>query len=50
MEKRQIAVIGAGLMGHGFENLVVAGAFAKGRRERDVYDLCAQILEEIVPS
>jgi branched-chain amino acid transport system ATP-binding protein len=29
-----------------FENLVVAGAFAKGRRERDVYDLCAQILED----
>ena len=28
-----------------FENLVVAGAFAKSRRERDVYDLCAQILE-----
>ena len=29
-----------------FENLVVAGAFAKGRREQDVYDLCAQILED----
>jgi branched-chain amino acid transport system ATP-binding protein len=29
-----------------FENLVVAGAFAKGRRERDVYDLSAQILED----
>jgi branched-chain amino acid transport system ATP-binding protein len=29
-----------------FENLVVAGAFAKSRRERDVYDLCAQILED----
>ncbi len=29
-----------------FENLVVAGAFAKGRREREVYDLCAQILED----
>jgi len=29
-----------------FENLVVAGAFAKGRRERDVYDLSALILEE----
>jgi branched-chain amino acid transport system ATP-binding protein len=29
-----------------FENLVVAGAFAKNRRERDVYDLCAQILED----
>ncbi len=29
-----------------FENLVVAGAFAKRRRERDVYDLAAQILED----
>ncbi len=29
-----------------FENLVVAGAFAKSRRERDVYDLSAQILED----
>ena len=29
-----------------FENLVVAGAFAKGRREREVYDLSAQILED----
>jgi branched-chain amino acid transport system ATP-binding protein len=29
-----------------FENLVVAGAFAKRRREREVYDLAAQILEE----
>jgi branched-chain amino acid transport system ATP-binding protein len=29
-----------------FENLVVAGAFAKGRRELDVNDLCAQILED----
>ena len=29
-----------------FENLVVAGAFAKGRGEQDVYDLCAQILED----
>jgi branched-chain amino acid transport system ATP-binding protein len=29
-----------------FENLVVAGAFAKRRRERDVYDYAAQILED----
>ncbi|MGB7102061.1 MAG: ABC transporter ATP-binding protein [Xanthobacteraceae bacterium] len=29
-----------------FENLVVAGAFAKSRRERDVYDLSAHILED----
>jgi branched-chain amino acid transport system ATP-binding protein len=29
-----------------FENLVVAGAFARSRRERDVYDLCAQILDD----
>ncbi len=29
-----------------FENLVVAGAFAKGRREREVYDLSAKILED----
>jgi len=29
-----------------FENLVVAGAFAKRRREREVYDLAAQILED----
>jgi branched-chain amino acid transport system ATP-binding protein len=29
-----------------FENLVVAGAFAKRRRERDVYDVAAQILED----
>ena len=29
-----------------FENLVVAGAFAKGRREREVYDLSAQILDD----
>jgi len=29
-----------------FENLVVAGAFAKSRREREVYDLCAQILDD----
>jgi branched-chain amino acid transport system ATP-binding protein len=29
-----------------FENLVVAGAFAKRRRERDVYDQAAQILED----
>jgi branched-chain amino acid transport system ATP-binding protein len=29
-----------------FENLVVAGAFAKRRRERDVYDLAAQVLED----
>jgi len=30
-----------------FENLCRCGAFAKGRRERDVYDLCAQILEDV---
>ena len=29
-----------------FENLVVAAAFAKGRRERDVYQLSAGILED----
>ena len=29
-----------------FENLVVAGAFAKCQREREVYDLAAQILED----
>jgi branched-chain amino acid transport system ATP-binding protein len=29
-----------------FENLVVAAAFAKGRRERDVYQLSADILED----
>jgi branched-chain amino acid transport system ATP-binding protein len=29
-----------------FENLVVAGAFAKGRRERDVYDWSAQVLDD----
>jgi len=29
-----------------FENLVVAGAFAEGRREREVYDLSAKILED----
>lgn len=29
-----------------FENLVVAGAFAKRRREREVYDLAAQVLED----
>jgi branched-chain amino acid transport system ATP-binding protein len=29
-----------------FENLVVAGAFAKRRREREVYDLSAKILED----
>jgi branched-chain amino acid transport system ATP-binding protein len=29
-----------------FENLVVAAAFAKGRRERDVYQLSAEILED----
>ncbi len=29
-----------------FENLVVAAAFAKGRRESDVYQLSAQILED----
>jgi branched-chain amino acid transport system ATP-binding protein len=29
-----------------FENLVVAGAFARSRRERDVYDLCAHILDD----
>src|ERR1700677_1836199 len=29
-----------------FENLVVAAAFAKRRRERDVYNLAAQILED----
>ncbi len=29
-----------------FENLVVAGAFAKRRRERDVYDLAERILED----
>ena len=29
-----------------FENLVVAGAFAKGRREGEIYQLAAEILEE----
>jgi branched-chain amino acid transport system ATP-binding protein len=29
-----------------FENLVVAGAFAKGRREGEVYHLAAEILED----
>ena len=29
-----------------FENLVVAGAFAKGRREGEIYHLAAEILEE----
>jgi branched-chain amino acid transport system ATP-binding protein len=29
-----------------FENLVVAGAFARGKRESEIYDLAAQILED----
>ena len=29
-----------------FENLVVAGAFAKGRREGEIYQLAAEILED----
>ena len=29
-----------------FENLVVAGAFAKGRREGEIYELAAAILED----
>ena len=29
-----------------FENLVVAGAFAKGKREGEIYQLAAEILEE----
>jgi branched-chain amino acid transport system ATP-binding protein len=29
-----------------FENLVVAAAFATGRRERDVYDRCGELLEQ----
>jgi branched-chain amino acid transport system ATP-binding protein len=29
-----------------FENLVVAGAFAKGRREREMYDWAAQVLDD----
>jgi branched-chain amino acid transport system ATP-binding protein len=29
-----------------FENLVVAAAFAGGRRERDVYDRCGELLEQ----
>jgi branched-chain amino acid transport system ATP-binding protein len=29
-----------------FENLVVAAAFARGKRERDVYRKCARVLED----
>ena len=29
-----------------FENLVVAGAFAKGRREREMYDWATQVLDD----
>jgi branched-chain amino acid transport system ATP-binding protein len=29
-----------------FENLVVAAAFGRGRRERDVYDRCAELLDQ----